>query len=169
MAGTQGWDNSVKAVFGERLRTVPRYSFSSDQLSLDYLQALASANPNTPDVLQVDVTLAGMNSPYLGIGAFDSPEDFVERGIGFCMLKEDTIIGGAYSSLVCSDAIEVSIVVDPAHRRQGIASALATQLLLWCLEHHLAPHWDAANEESCNLAEKLGYTNKEAYIAYFLK
>lgn len=169
MAGTQGWDDSVKAVFGERLRTITRYSYSSDQLSLDHLQALASANLHTPNVIKVDAALAGMNSPYLGIGAFDSPKDFVTRGIGFCMLKEDTIIGGAYSSLIADNAIEVSIVVDPAHHRQGIASALAAQLLLWCLEHEMSPHWDAANMESCHLAEKLGYNNKAQYTAYFLK
>lgn len=169
MAGSPGWQTAVERSFGEDLIHISRDSYASAALSADHLRSLASSNPLSSDVVRVDAALAGADTPYLGIGAFDSPEDFVTRGIGFCIMKDGTIIGGAYSSLVCSNAIEVSIVVDPAHQRQGIATALACQLLLWCLDHHLAPHWDAANAESCGLAEKLGYTKERKYAAYYLK
>jgi GNAT superfamily N-acetyltransferase len=169
MAGSPGWQNAVQGVFGERLIAVRRYSYASHSLSSDHLKQLASDNPHTPSLRRVDAALAGKDSPYLSLGAFDSPDDFVQRGIGFCLEQDNQIIGGAYSSLVCSDAIEVSIVVDPAHHRKGIATALACQLLLWCLDHHLSPHWDAANEESCSLAEKLGYSKDGEYTAYYLQ
>ncbi|MCA9903028.1 MAG: GNAT family N-acetyltransferase [Anaerolineae bacterium] len=169
MAGSPGWQTAVENSFDDNLIHISRDSYSSAALSVDHLRSLASSNPQTPHVVRVDAALAGTDTPYLDIGAFDSPDDFVARGIGFCMMKDGTIIGGAYSSLVCSNAIEVSIVVDPAQRRQGIATALSCQLLLWCLDHHLAPHWDAANAESCSLAEKLGYTEARKYAAYYLK
>ena len=60
-------------------------------------------------------------------------------------------------------------MVDPKHHRQGIATALAAQLLTWCLENPVDPHWDAANAESCGLAEKLGYRKTGEYTAYYLK
>lgn len=169
MAGSNGWAAPAESVFGERLIPITRYQYSSMALSVEHLQTLAAQNTHTPEVKRVDAALASLQSPYLEIGAFDSPEDFFQRGVGFCLMKADKIIGGAYASLVCSNAIEVSIVVDPDYRRQGVATALSCQLLFWCLNHHLAPHWDAANEESCSLAEKLGYQNKQAYRAYFLK
>ncbi|MBN2081294.1 GNAT family N-acetyltransferase [bacterium] len=37
-----------------------------------------------------------------------------------------------------------------------------------CLARGLDPHWDAANEESCRRAEKLGYMPAGEYRAYFL-
>lgn len=169
MAGSPGWHAAVEAVLAERLVHLHRWTYASEALSVDHLQHLAENNPHTANVRRVDAALAALDTPYLTTGAFDSPADFVERGIGFCLMQADTIIGGAYSSLVCSDAIEVSIVVAPEHYRQGIATALSCQLLLWCLEHGVAPHWDAANEESCRLAEKLGYQPAGAYTAYFVK
>lgn len=169
MAGSDGWGNALSAVFSERLMPIKRYSFSSDSLSLDHLNQLTANNPHTPNVKRVDVALANMKSDYIDIGAFESPEDFVERGIGFCMTNDNKIIGAAYASLACSNAIEISIVVNPDYQKQGIATALACQLLLWCLERQIEPHWDAANEVSCELAEKLGYTHKTEYRAYYLK
>jgi GNAT superfamily N-acetyltransferase len=169
MAGSDGWQKSIERVFGEQVNAIDRYGYSSDALSLEHLKRLASANAHTPNIQRADLNIARMERSFISLGAFDSAEDFVERGIGYCLLKDGEMIGAAYSSLVCGDAIEVSIFVDPEYHRQGIATALSCQLLLWCLEHHLAPHWDAANAESCNLAEKLGYQKAGQYIAYYLK
>jgi GNAT superfamily N-acetyltransferase len=169
MSGSEGWQEVVSDIFAEQAKPIKRYTYASESLSSNYLKNLASANPNTAHIRQMDAELVSGGIPFLEIGAFDSPGDFTERGIGFCMMRDGNSIGVAYSSLVCSDGIEVSIVVDPEHHRQGIATALSCQLLLWCLDHHLAPHWDAANEESCNLAEKLGYSKQGEYTAYYLK
>jgi predicted GNAT family acetyltransferase len=100
---------------------------------------------------------------------FESVEDFLARGIGYGVMQNDTMIGVAYSSLICSKGIEVSIFVSPEHRRQGIATVLASYLLKWSLAHNLDPHWDAANPESCKLAEKLGYLPTGTYTAYYLQ
>jgi L-amino acid N-acyltransferase YncA len=169
MSGSHGWEAITKEIFGKSLIAVNRDSYSSDALSLSHLQTLASANTHIPHIKQIDVALASMENQFLSLGAFDSAEDFVARGIGYCLIQDEKMLGVAYSSLVCSNAIEVSIVVDPDHYRQGIATALSCKLLIWCLEHHLAPHWDASNEESCKLAEKLGYTHIGEYTAYYLK
>lgn len=171
MAGTDGWDSAVKTVLSadDKLIPVERYMYSSDSLSIAHLDKLASNNPNTPHIKRFDVASASADNPFLSLGAFESVEDFIGRGIGFYMQKDDKVVGVAYSSLVCSNAIEISIIVEPDYYRQGIATALSCQLLKWCIEHHLAPHWDAANEESCKLAEKLGYQPEGKYMAYFYK
>jgi GNAT superfamily N-acetyltransferase len=99
---------------------------------------------------------------------FDSAEDFVQRGVGFYLESRGTLVGAAYSSLVCSRGVEVSIFVLEDYRRQGIATVLAGRLLPWCLENNARPNWDAANPESCRLAEKLGYTQTGQYEAHYL-
>lgn len=168
MSGSDGWAAALQSVFGERLREIARTSYASDTLDMQAISQLAATNPHTPNVRRVDTALAESNSPFLQLGAFESAADFVERGIGFCLLNEGQIIGAVQASLVCSNAIEVSLVVDEQHQRKGIATALSCQLLMWCLERGIAPHWDAANEESCRLAEKLGYRREGDYMAYYL-
>lgn len=169
MAGTSHWQEQAESIFKERLIKILRHNHASDKLSLTHLQKIAAENPNTAHIKRFDLPLVQSKPPFLEYGGFDSAEDFVQRGIGYGMIKEGQVIGAAYSSLVANNAIELSVIVDPDHYRQGIATALCAQLLQYCVENHIAPHWDAANEESCLLAAKLGYEKTEDYHAYFLK
>lgn len=170
VAGSEGWHDVLPTIYGERLHEIKRYSFDSDTLTLTHLKSLADNNPNTAQVQRLTAEIATHTDfRYLEIGAYESPADFYARGIGYYMLAEGEMIGVAYASLACGRAIEISIYVENEFRRRGVATALATQLLIWCLENGVSPHWDAANEESCGLAEKLGYTNRSPYRAYFLR
>jgi len=105
---------------------------------------------------------------FVDLSDFDSPEDFVQRGIGFYLEKNGTVVGAAYSSLVCSKGIEVSLFVLEDYRRQGIVTILASRLLKWCIANNADANWDAANPESCKLAEKLGYIQRGEYQAHYL-
>ncbi len=171
MPSTAGWAELARQQFGEALRTNVRHSFSSEALSAGHLQQLLAASTCPAQVAAIDEALAAQLSSgpdaYLGLADFDSPADFAARGVGYVALVEDRPVGIAYSSLVYSQGIEVSIYVAEAYRRQGIATALAANLLLACLQRRLHPNWDAANGESVKLAEKLGYQPTGSYEAYF--
>jgi len=63
----------------------------------------------------------------------------------------------------------VSVFVEPAQRRQGVATAVAGALVRESLARGLRPGWDAANPESCLLAERLGYVRTGTYLARFVR
>lgn len=167
------WVKAAQGMYGERLVSFPRYSFSSEKLSLQHLHDLLQASPWREAVRRLDAELvtavSRSDDNICDIDAFDSAADFVERGIGYCLLDGEMMVGVAYSSLVAGQGIEVSIVVLPDYRRQGVATALAAALLLYCLEHDMNANWDAANPASCRLAEKLGYVQTGSYEAYYLQ
>ncbi len=172
MPSSPGWIEAAKDLYGDRLTGFERYSFSSAQLSVDHLDSLCRASAFREDVRRMDLTLAADlwgKDHFVDLSTFDSPEDFIERGIGFYFERSGEMIGAAYSSLVCSRGIEVSLFVMNDHRRQGIATTLASRLLQWCFENNAEANWDAANIESCNLATKLGYVQTGTYQAYYLK
>lgn len=60
----------------------------------------------------------------------------------------------------------MSIFVVDDYRRRGVATVLGSHLLRWSLENNAAANWDAANPESGQLAQKLGYTPEGEYQAY---
>jgi GNAT superfamily N-acetyltransferase len=172
MPSADGWLESSKSMYGERLLGFDRYSFSSERLSIEHLEKLLLQSAFNKDVRQMDLALATHvwdQDHFVDLSDFESPSDFVERGIGYYVEKNGEVVGAAFSSLVCSRAIEVSIFIAEEHRRQGMATTLAAHLLKWCLENKMEPHWDAANTESCKLAEKLGYIPIGNYQAYYLK
>jgi len=173
MPSSPGWVKVAQEVHGAKLSKLARYSFSSGNLSIDHLERLLAGSPFRENIRCIDAASARQlsNSPdsVFEISDFESVEDFVERGIGYYLMDGDAMMGVAYSSLVCSKGIEVSIFVMPEHRRKGVATCLASILIQWCLENNADPHWDAANSESCGLAEKLGYVPSETYDTYFLR
>jgi RimJ/RimL family protein N-acetyltransferase len=167
------WIEVAKEIHGEILVPFPRFSFSSENLSLEHLDSSLDDLPHKDVIRRIDrAILTQMTEEPDGvvdITDFDSAEDFLKRGVGFCLMDNQSVAAVAYSSLVCSKGIEVSIFIFPEHRRKGMATALACKLLKWSLEHDMDPHWDAANLESCKLAEKLGYVQAGTYVAYYLR
>lgn len=171
MPSPQDWLEVAKEIFGAQLRPFTRYSFASDRLDRAYLEALLNQSSYREFLvpLNTELTARLVQQPesYLEISDFDSVQDFMERGLGFAILDHDHVMGVAYSSLVCSRGIEVSIYVEEPYRQQGVATAVGSNLVLECLNNHRRPNWDAANPESCKLAKKLGFVFVEAYNAYY--
>ncbi len=172
MPSSAGWLEAGKNMYGEKLLGFDRYSFSTECLSLENLGKLSSQTAFHEAVKQIDLALAAQvwdQDHFIDLSDFESPADFVQRGIGYYVERNGKILGAAYSSLVCSRGIEVSIFVSEDYRRQGMATMLAACLASWCLKNNMDAHWDAANPESCKLAQKLGYIPKGKYQAYYLE
>ena len=172
MPSSPGWVEAAKKMYGDRLAGFERYSFSSAGISVEHLDRLGQASPFGEDVRQMDLAFAARmwgQDHFVDLSVFDSVEDFIQRGIGFYIERNGTIVGAAYSSLVCGRGIEVSIFVSEHHRRQGMATILASRLLQWSIENNAEANWDAANAESCKLAAKLGYVQTGTYQAHYLK
>jgi GNAT superfamily N-acetyltransferase len=171
MPSPSDWIEVAKEVHGANLIEFGRYSFTSDGLAREHLEKLLSRSKFRDALEPIDMGMAsqfrGDTEHFVDLSAFDSAEDFAARGVGFCLRIGERVVAAAYSSLVCSKGIEVSIFVEPKHRERGIATALGSKLVLHCLERGLEPHWDAANAESCKLAEKLGYRRSGTYTAYY--
>ncbi len=167
------WIELAKEVHGDKIAQCSRYSFSSKNLSVEGVRRMLRESPFEAQVRRLNTAAAGpiLNDPHglADISNFDSADDFVARGVGFYLMDECITVGVAYSSLVCSKGIEISIFVVPEKRRKGIATALACKLLEHCMANGMDPHWDAANLESCKLAEKLGYVQTETYVEYFVR
>ncbi|MBN2005324.1 MAG: GNAT family N-acetyltransferase [Anaerolineae bacterium] len=164
-----GWYDLLQAVHGERIIAVERYAFSAEALDRRHLQALRNDVPSGYELRRIDLDLAQQiaNNPDLispdHVCNFESPEDFVKRGIGFCILYDGRIVSGASSYAICNRGIEVQVNTHADHQKRGLATTVSAALLAYCLEHKLEVNWDAANMTSARLAERLGYTPRGAY------
>ncbi len=170
MPSPVAWIDLAREVFGAALETIHRFTFSAAHLSAEHLAHLLTHSPDEVRIVPIGAELAAEASvqpdPMLDLSDFDSPDDFAERGFGYIAQGNGAMLGVAYSSLICSQGIEVSVYVADAYRCQGVATALCSRLLLDCLAQGLIPNWDAANAESIQLARKLGYHYVETYDAY---
>ena len=99
---------------------------------------------------------------------FKNADEFVEKGLGFVILKDGEIISGASSYVIYDNSIEIEIDTKREFREKGFATVCGAKLILECLNKGLLPSWDAQDLRSVALAEKLGFIFDQPYNAYYL-
>lgn len=174
IVNTEEWKNRIETIHKGSIEKFQRYKFNKNPEHLDktHIQKLLTPLPEGYELKKIDATIA--KEPSLHelsedfIAQFNSIDDFIDRGVGFSILKEGQVVCGATSFSIYDDGIEIEIATHPQHRRKGLAIITASALILDCLERGIYPSWDGANNESVKLAEKLGYIFKESYDTYFI-
>lgn len=171
MPSPSAWTDLAKEIYGQHLQPFTRYTFSAASLSTEHLAFCLQDSGYQSRIVPLDADMAtqltSQPDSFLELSDFDSVQDFIERGIGYAILDEKKVMGVAYSSLVCSKGIEVSVFVNEPYRQKRVATALSSKLLWECLKLKLRPNWDAANPESCKLAKRLGFSFVETYDSYY--
>jgi RimJ/RimL family protein N-acetyltransferase len=162
-------EKSLREMYPGRLIYLERYAFTSDKLDVRYLNDLKSQLADGYRLQKIDLEmalqLAAEDSEFASehMLNFDSPQDFIHRGFGYCILRENEIVSVATTFATCKKGIEIQITTRKEHQGRGLATVVAAQLLVHCLQNNLDPNWDAANKPSAGLAKKLGYTPAGTY------
>ncbi|MFX0208328.1 MAG: GNAT family N-acetyltransferase [Candidatus Hodarchaeota archaeon] len=166
------WIPHLKNFFGIRLGSFNRYAVSASTVSLEHIRNLKQELPDQYYLQKVDIEVLNQIKNSIGYYVhllFGDPEHFMVSGIGYCIKNDYTIISMA-SSLVpfrTSLEIQVDTVNSPKYRRKGFATRVTVELIEYCLENGIEPHWDADTEISRDFALKLGYTNPQPYKCYY--
>jgi RimJ/RimL family protein N-acetyltransferase len=169
---SEDWEALLRQIHRGKLLRLPRYAFTSENLDREHLRQLGSRILDGYRLERMDVDLArqlaGEKSEFTEdhMLSFDSPEDFIARGFGFCLLHGEEIVSVATTFVICDKGIEIQINTREEHRGKGLATVVAAQLILHSLEQGLDPNWDAENERSVGLARKLGYTPQGRYAIW---
>lgn len=174
VVSTKEWGKCIEAAYKGHVKKFQRYAFKKGPKNLDcnHLKAFLSEIPDGYTLKKVDSVIAH-SSEFQTLsngftGMFDSIDDFVNRGVGYCIMHNNQIVCGATSFTIYKDGIEIEIVTHPDFRRKGLATIAAAALILDCIGRGKYPNWDAANLNSVNLAQKLGYILEGPYDAYYI-
>ncbi len=165
------WLPKLMEHFKGRLIQKTRTKMSHRDLSLEKLDSLKTPLPEGYGVESVDRETVEKLPHILQVHIppfFGTVNNFMEKGLGFCVKHDEHPISMASSCLPYTDKLEVQIAtVDaPEYRRKGFGTAACIALLEYCLIHEIEPCWDAFNERSVLMAEKLGYTKPKQYYVY---
>lgn len=167
------WVKALKDNFGFKLieKKDSRWKLSSTQLSIDHVSNLAKTIPEGYTLEKIDGMNADLFTDTFKEAIFDlfgSAELFLEKGFGYCIRAGDTIVcAAATGDSPYEQAFEIQVMTDKQHRKKGLATIACAALIQYSLENEFKPQWDAENEPSVKLAEKLGFTDPIAYSFYF--
>lgn len=154
----------IEEIFKDNVNKLERYSIKKDTVfDKEKLQGFIAKIPENYKLHKIDKKIAERIKEEQFINITDNYEKY---GVGYCCIYNDEIIGVASSNIFYKDGIEVNIKVKETHRRKGLATALASKLILECLKQNKMISWDAANLNSVGLAEKLGFEYDSTYDIY---
>lgn len=168
------WKSKIESVHPDRFDKFKRYEFEEDLKQLDYnhLTSLKAALPEGYELHKIDRNWVNESSLH-DVSEdftcqFDSNEDYLKRGIGYCITHKGKVVSGASSYSIFNQGIEIEVDTLEDHRKKGLATVVSAALIIACMDLCIYPNWDAANEASLKLAEKLGYKLKESYDTYYI-
>ncbi|MCI8470179.1 MAG: GNAT family N-acetyltransferase [Clostridia bacterium] len=156
--------NIIEEIFKDNINKLERYSIKKNPLfDKQKLQEYIEKAPKEYPIQEIDKNTAEKIKEEKFINITDN---YKKSGVGYCCIYNNKIIGVASSNIFYKDGIEVNIKVKDEYRRRGIATALASKLILKCLEENKKISWDAANLWSVGLAKKLGFEYDSTYNIY---
>jgi len=167
------WRDLLQTEFGDSMSALSFTDFSSVSLDCVHLAKLIEAIPPTFELKPIDRLLAAQLPSDIGneyfFENFYSVDDFLGRGIGYCILHRNRIVSAATSMARSKKAIDVEIETVTAFQRQGLGTVVGAKLVSHCLEQEIEPRWLAANAVSEKLALKLGYVRGESYETFAIQ
>lgn len=156
--------NKIEKIYSHNIQKSQRYSIKKEvTFDKEKLYQMINSLDKKFKIVKIDETLADniRKLKFLNI-----TDNYKKNGIGFCCIYNDEIIGVASSNIFYKNGIEVNIKVKEDYRRKGIATALASSLIIECLNQNKKISWDAANTDSVGLAQKLGFKYDSTYNTY---
>jgi RimJ/RimL family protein N-acetyltransferase len=97
-----------------------------------------------------------------------SPDDFIEKGIGYCAIHNKEIVSVCFSGFVAGRIHGIDIETLKEHQGKKLAQKLADAFVTDCIENDQLPYWDCmeVNKPSIAVAEKTGLSNEFNYTVY---
>lgn len=122
----------------------------------------AAPDPDDPDftIQRTNQELYhAMRGSVVPMHFWNSAEDFLKQGGGFCLFYKDELAATAFSSCVHDHLFEIGIETVPAFRGRGYAEKVCSALIDDCLAKQFEPVWACRleNTGSYRLALRLGF------------
>lgn len=168
------FEKLIEERFKDKANKFKRYAFVRDinNFNYDYIKGCINKLSKDYVLKRIDEEVLE-NESFCNLSEdfiinFKSKEDFLKRGLGYVVLKDNEVISGATSFSIYDEGIEIEIDTHKDYRQKGLATIIAAKLIIECLDKGIYPNWDAANLTSVALAKKLGYVLHEEYDTYYI-
>jgi GNAT superfamily N-acetyltransferase len=165
---TQEWRDCL--VSGARFRCSERINYRFDRAN-DFTALPRKNTPKGFALSRIDSELAHLlyqqsdRSFYDYFAAWQSPDEFVRSGLGYCVRRDNEIASIAFACFPITEVLEMGTATKERFRRQGLSSVVSSRLIEDCISRNIEPLWScySSNVSSNELAKKLGFEYDHTY------
>ena len=167
-SSSNDWIVKLDEILGDNAAKLSRQLFQWDHSELSQISAWSEMVSEGFELKRMDSALfekyaREMDSSYNDL--WETPSNFVSKGFGFCILKDNEFVSVCNTYYVRNGFAEIDIVTKDEFRRQGLALVTCSEFIKYCVMNNIKPIWDCdnGNESSKKLALKLGFRSVETY------
>jgi len=165
-----GWLDLLMGIEQFRPASLPRFGIVQRdyEFNLEKLEAIAANVPADMKLVRFNEELYRQAmSEHWSMAfceAFASAEDYLTHGFGFGITDQGRLVAGASTMTVYDGGTETQVATRTGYEGRGLALACAAAFIMECERRGMRPCWDAANEASLHMAQKLGYEYRGLYM-----
>jgi hypothetical protein len=172
----QAWEARLPELIPtHEVETVLRYHYLCRAVKYDWRAHLPegyTVQRIDRDVLNnVGVTVLPEVARFLSLEAtWGTLDNFLAQGLGFCAVHAGEVVAWCFGVCAAEGQIELGIVTALAHRRRGLAAAVAAATAEGALQQGFSVvgwHCDYDTVGSWKTAEKIGFVKNRDYVYYY--
>ncbi|NIK76651.1 hypothetical protein FHS15_001776 [Paenibacillus castaneae] len=154
------WNQKVYKLEKSNYKSNAEPSIKPDYTILKINEALYINNDNSLENIEF------LHSKILGF--WSSPESFFNKGIGYCVVYDNSIVSVCYSGFVAGNVHCMDIETLETHQGNRLALKIAHYVVKECLEKGIVAYWDCmeSNKPSKAVSENIGFTNVFNYVVH---
>lgn len=170
------WECKLDNIFKHRNSYIEyKYCYIFNEEKYKNLRDLQNSLPEGYTIKRIDKEIIDNDEENLIVddilGDFwISADEFLDKGIGFCVLKSNKIISNCFSGYVSRNIHEMVIrTYGEENKRKGFATLASRAFVDYCISNRITPYWgtDEHNVGSRLTAEKCGFELYKKYKTYY--
>jgi len=161
------WDNYFSNVSG--IIRAERYRFLYNQ---DKYNARSLSLQSGYEIRELDKKiLSKLEGRIIPSFSWDSSEEFLEKGKGYCILHEDEVVTVAFTAAISDTEVDIGMETNEKYRKQGFGKFVATRMVKDILKSNKIPKWECNtnNLGSKAIAESVGFEVLEIHPLFMKK
>ena len=129
----------------------------------EYTENQSPAIPTMPSGFEIkeinSELLSEIHGGIVPLLFWESSENFLQNGKGYCILDGKNVAAWAFSAAVSSSEIDIGVETSENYRGRGLAAAAAKMMIKYAFDVGKFPVWacHCNNTASKRLAEKIGF------------
>lgn len=167
---SEEWEMMIEERFSNALRNIPRMKFQR----VTFEERKRDCNKSTYEVKRIDRKDIAQSNEFTEEyykEYWGSIAAFLNDGFGFCIEQEGMIVAECVSIFSGNGFAEIDIATHKSYQGKGLAQAVATRFIEYCMQNDITPCWDCYvdNIPSQKLASKLSFYNPIEYSLFVRK
>jgi hypothetical protein len=170
------WECKLDSIFKHRNPYIEyKYCYIFDEEKYKNLRNLQNRLPEGYTIKRIDKAMIDNDIENLIVDDilsdfWISVDEFLDKGIGFCVLKGNKIISNCFTGYVSGNVHEMVIrTYGEENKRKGFATFVSREFIDYCISNGTMPYWgtDEDNIGSQLTAEKCGFELYKKCKSYY--